>query len=272
MGENIYTFIAVNYNNYKFTAKYIDSINNIDIDNNDKIRIIIVDNNSDISDFNNLKEITSKIENVLLIRSEENKGYFGGLNLGIEEATKVTTKNIIVGNNDLTFDIKFIKNLKSIDYDNSVMVIAPNIITIEGRMQNPHVIKEVSRYEKFRADIYCSNYYIGEGIRLIRQKLIKKKKLELTNNLGRMIIKRGIGACYILTENFFIKNSKLDDRVFMWGEEALLSNQVEESDGVILYDPSIKIIHHESATVKTIKSREKYNIIKNSYKIYRKYL
>lgn len=271
---SIFTFIAVNYNNSHFTIDYINSVNNIIIDKEDEVRIIIVDNASQKQDLKVLKKYSDNISNVSIIESEENLGYFKGLNLGISKAIKETKKNIIVGNNDLVFDENFLNNYKEIDYDEEVMVIAPNIITKDGRQQNPHVVDKVSKIEKIKNEIYFSNYYIGQSLRWINQniKRLRKKQPSLTNNYSKMKIKRGIGACYILTENFFENYEKLDDRVFMWGEEALLSNQVESVGGCTLYDPTIVIYHHESASVNSIQSKKKYYMVRESYKVYSKYL
>ncbi|WP_040194945.1 glycosyltransferase family 2 protein [Clostridium culturomicium] len=270
-----FTFIAVNYNNSHFTIDYINSVNNIIIDKEDEVRIIIVDNASKRQDLMEVKKYSENIGNVSIIESEVNLGYFKGLNLGIAEALKKNRKNIIIGNNDLAFDENFIKKYKKINYDKKVMVIAPNIITRDGRQQNPHVVDRVSEFEKFKTKIYFINYYFAQLVRIFNKqvrKLIKQNRENKTNNYGQMIIKRGIGACYILTENFFEKFNKLDDRVFMWGEEALLSNQVESNGGCTLYDPTIIVHHHESASVNSIQSKQRYYMVKNSYKIYKDYI
>ena len=157
------------------------------------------------------------------------------------------------------------------------MVIAPNIITKDGRMQNPHVLlnEKYTFFNKIKGEIYNYNFYLTQILRYgnkLRKKIFLVKEKEKTNNYGEIAIKRGIGACYILTSNFFEKYDKLDDRVFMWGEEALLSNQVEKVNGIILYTPNLKIIHHESASVKIIQSKKKFYMVKDSYKVYKKYL
>lgn len=269
-----FVFIAVNYNGSNFTIDYIRSINNLGILESDEIRIIIVDNNSESKDLEKLEEYCISKKNVDLIKSNTNLGYFKGLNQGIKKVTVDNNTFLIIGNNDLTFDINFIVNLKKIEYDESVLVIAPNIITREGRKQNPHVISRVSSIEKFKARLYFSNYYVGQAFRLINQsiKRFRKKPTEIKNNYTQMKIKRGIGACYILTPNFTKNFDGLDDRVFMWGEEALLSNQVESDGGTTLYDPSIIVCHHESASVSSIQSKKRYYMIKESYKVYKKYL
>jgi GT2 family glycosyltransferase len=272
---NRFVFIAVNYNGYNFTKDYIDSINELTIDKNDKMEIIIVDNQSELDDFERLKTYSSTIDNVRIVRPKNNLGYFKGLNKGITEVNKDNNTILVVGNNDLTFDTDFIQHLKKIVYDKSVLVIAPNIITKEGRQQNPHVIDKVSGLEKFKAQVYFSNYYVGQTIRLINQtlrRLLMQKPVELKNDYKQMKIKRGIGACYILTPHFFREFNELDDRVFMWGEEALLSNQVESVGGITLYVPSLIIHHHESASVGRIESKRKYYMVKESYKVYKKYL
>lgn len=271
---NRFVFIAVNYNGSSFTKDYIESINKLIIDENDKVEIIIVDNQSEYEDFESLETYCSTIDNVRILRPNKNLGYFKGLNQGIIDVGKDKNANFVVGNNDLTFDKDFIKNLKKIEYDNDVLVIAPNIITKDGRQQNPHVIDRVATIEKIKARIYFTNYYIGQLLRFINQflKRLINKPVVLKNTCGQIKIKRGIGACYILTPNFFRNFDKLDDRVFMWGEEALLSNQVESVGGTTLYDPTIIINHHESASVKNIQSKKKYYLVKESYKIYRKYL
>lgn len=271
---NRFIFIAVNYNGSNFTLDYIDSINKLNLEETDKIEIIIVDNNSDSNDQKKLEENCRNIYNVSIIRLKENLGYFRGLNQGIKTVDKDHNTMLVIGNNDLTFDKNFILNLKRVNFDNNVLVIAPNIITKEGRQQNPHVVDKVSLIEKVKARIYFSNYYVGQTFRFINQ-IIKgciNKPVVLQNNYKQLKIKRGIGACYLLTPNFFETFDELDDRVFMWGEEALLSNQVESVEGTTLYDPTIIIHHHESASVSSIQSKNKYYMVKESYNIYRKYL
>lgn len=269
-----YNFIAVNYNGSDFTKEYIDSVNKIITAPEDNIHIIIVDNASNENDKVILTTFERKYNNLEIIFSSVNLGYFKGLNKGIESIKEVEDSIIIVGNNDLTFNRSFIENLKRIEYAEDVLVIAPNIITKDGRQQNPHVIKKVPRIEKIKVALYNSNYYVGQAFGFVNQKIkkLRNKPVSLKNNCGQMKIKRGIGACYILTPNFFKHYTRLDDRVFMWGEEALLSNQVESVGGATLYDPTIIITHHESASVKNIQSKKKYYIIRESYKIYRKYL
>ena len=269
-----FSFIAVNYNGASFTIEYIRSISNMIIPKLAKLEIIIVDNNSTEEDFNKIKNFCRDREYVKLLRMNQNLGYFKGLNQGIKETIRGADSFLITGNNDLTFDKNFLLVLNESKYDEDVLVIAPNIYTKDGRQQNPHVISSVSTSEKLKGRLYFSNYYIGKFLRLAYKvfKTWMEKAKPAQHNLPKMKIKRGIGACYVLTPNFFKQIGLLDERIFMWGEETLLSHQVESAGGTTLYDPSLIAYHHESAAARYIHSKKRYQMIRESYKIYKKYL
>lgn len=275
-----FVFIAVNYNGAPHTENYLQSLQDMTLPEGDSLQVIIVDNKSRESDLAKVRNAVLQRPFARLITLDDNRGYFRGLNAGLDTCPKSEDTLLIIGNNDLKFAADFLTNLKNTPYEKDTLVIAPNIITLEGRRQNPHVLKKVPTVELVKAQIYFSHYYVGQASSLINRALrtlirkIKPKKIDQNHisEPGRMKIKRGIGACYVLTPHFFIHYQRLDDRIFLWGEEALLSNQVESAGGHTLYEPFIKITHCESASVRFIEKRERYELVKASYKIYRQYL
>lgn len=275
-----FVFIAVNYNGAAHTENYLQSLQELELPDGDKLEAIIVDNKSADEDFKRVQTSVAQRPFARLIAQDHNPGYFRGLNAGIDSCPKNEDTLFVVGNNDMKFATDFLVNLKAIPYEKDIFVIAPNITTLNGRKQNPHVVHKVPASELIKARIYFSNYYVGQVGRFLNQALVSLVHKVRTKSIcqnstlepGRMKIKRGIGACYVLTPYFFHHYQRLDDSVFLWGEEALLSHQVEIAGGYTLYDPSIRIVHHESASVKSIETRRKYEIVRESYKIYRKYL
>lgn len=263
-------FIAVNYNNFQLTEKYAQSIEKFNADNH--INIIIVDNNSEEQDYKALKKSLKDIKNLKIIRNNKNIGYFAGLNTGITSVGNKKDSIFIVGNNDIEFKNNFLSELDKIKYDDNVCVIAPNIITLDGYNQNPHYINKLSRKKKLFFKIYFSNYYICKVLLYLISifKKFSKKSNKYCNS--EMIIYQGVGACYILTANFFKFYSKLDDGVFLWGEEALLAHQLESINGKMLYSPNMVVYHKENLSVNRIKSKEAYKIGQESYSIYSKYI
>ncbi len=271
-------FICVNYKNAKFTSEWVESIINCAEYDSAFVDIIIIDNNSGELETHLLKEINDKYIQIRILFSGKNVGYFGGLNIGIKNLETLSQyKYVIIGNNDITFAKNFISLLKNEQHEDNVYIIAPSVVTDEGRMQNPHIVDRVDPFEIFKTKLYFSNYYLGQLIKVVYRPLkglqkILKKKSNKQPYLERMVIKRGIGACYILTKEFLKFCRYLDDRVFLWGEEALLSHQVEENGGVTLYDPAFQVNHHESVSVSLIEKKQKYFMVRKSYRIYKDYL
>jgi GT2 family glycosyltransferase len=275
-----FTFIAVNFNGAEHTANYLKSLAKMSIPQGDAVEAIIVDNNSADDDLERVKRAIDQTPGARLVALDHNPGYFKGLNEGIAACHRDEHTMLIVGNNDLIFDTQFVSNLKNIEFDDDVMVIAPDVTTLDGRRQNPHVLHRVSTLAKIKARIYYSNYYVARAGKLVsdaarsltRALLPKSSTQKCSAAPGQMRIKRGIGACYVLTPNFFRHYQRLDDRVFLWGEEALLSHQIDIVNGSTLYSPSIKVIHCESASVGSMGNRNRYEIVRSSYRIYREYL
>ena len=85
-------------------------------------------------------------------------------------------------------------------------------------------------------------------------------------------IHMGIGACYVLRRNFFEHYSRLDDSVFLYGEEALLAGQLEAVGGKMYYDAALVVHHAESATLSRLPSKTTYDFAKASYPKYRSFL
>ena len=265
-------FVTVNFNGSKHTIKYIDSVKKL-LRSDNCVSIMIIDNNSDLDDFLILRESVKRLENVNLIRNKSNIGYFAGLNVGIANAPYKKKSLFVIGNNDLKFNPDFILELNNLQYDDSTMVIAPNIITLDGYHQNPHYIIRMSTLRKLGFRIYFSNYYLGLIVRWLIQKL--KILMPLSPNdefKKRQFIHMGVGACYILTGHFFKSYSKLNAKVFLWGEEALLADQLLSAGSRMLYEPKLVVHHAESGSVKKVPSKEAYKIGKESFRIYSTYL
>lgn len=273
MQSEIY-IVTVNYNNHKHTAQFLNSISELAIET--LPRVVVVDNNSTVDDIHNLENTITKYENVVLLKNDCNAGYFRGLNIGIDYLREVYgftgSDRVIVCNNDLKFRRDYFDKLLNIEYKEDELVIAPNIITNDGYHQNPLFIERVTKLRKIGYDLYYLNYYLGQTIYLLTQKYKQIRNPNYTNELNhRMHIYMAIGACYILTENYFRHFDKLDEQLFLMGEEVILSYQVNSVGGKILYEPELVVYHDESASINKIPSKQMYNIKKQSYKIYGKY-
>lgn len=270
-------FIIVNYNGSEDTLKCIDSIAEQNIESNVEIDLIIVDNASKPSDIHVIENYCKYYAWVKIIKSKENVGYFPGFNIAIDKYLTEFIKNnshIVLCNNDLVFKRNFVHNYLSQNYSIDTYIISPNVITTDGRHQNPHALKKVSILRKLFYKLYYIDYSIAMTFEYI-SKIIKKPfenriKKELSKQ--SQFILMGIGACYILPPKFFKQFQRLDDGVFLFGEEALLAEQIRKINGKTYYDQNLVVIHSDSATFKRVSTRWKYNEAKRSYDTYKDYL
>lgn len=266
-------FVFTNYNNAKFTKDAIDSIQAF---NNGLFRIVVVDNDSDHEDIEELKVINDKYENVDVIFSKENIGYFRGLNLGINYLRNnyLDINCVVAGNNDVLFPKDF---YETIQINKNILskypVISPNIITADGFHQNPHVIKKISKIREFVYDVYHFNYLFARIIIKLAAltKSFTGRNDEAQHEVAQEIY-QGYGACYILTPKFFELFKELWTPTFLMYEEFFLSKQLSDKGYKIFYEPSIKLTHLMHATTDKLPGKLKWKFSKEAHKEYRKYI
>ncbi len=267
-------FICVNYNNSRYTEKFIKSLlqqNNINP--RFKISMLVVDNSTDLSEIQLLKNLCElNSEFVKLIIAEENLGYFGGLNYGLSQINHLDYDFIIIGNNDLEFKDDFCCNLLDKKINLDVLALVPEVITSDGVQQNPHVLKPISWVKRFEYDIFYLHWYVAEFLFFIKYNIFKQTRKHPLIKYSPQPIHMGIGAIYILTKNFFKFYSQLDFPLFLYGEEAFFSHQIHKVNGVIMFEPDLVVYHAESAATSKLAKRKVYEYSKKGYPLYRKYL
>src|SRR3989344_5115837 len=111
------SIITINYNGSESTIKLLASLaGQIDMD----FQVIVVDNASEETDFNNLKnalnrqDLFKQVLPVKLIRNDQNLGFSGGNNVGIREAIKNSAEWVLLLNNDTWVEKDFIYRLKAV--------------------------------------------------------------------------------------------------------------------------------------------------------------
>ncbi|MFH2027036.1 MAG: glycosyltransferase [bacterium] len=267
-------YVCTNYNNTKYTIAAINSL--ITEKSNHNTEIVVVDNCSDNENIELLKAIEQRHANVHIIYNNENLGYFKGLNCGIYYLRQ-HNKNIeyiVIGNNDLVFSDNFYESVLSNKATlQQHAVVSPNIITLDGVHQNPHVINGISKFREIVFDLYFSNYYLALIIKQIAKftkKISGRKDVEQFE--VAQTIYQGYGACYILCPLFFRYFDSLWAPTFLMGEELFLSKQLESKKLQIYYEPSLIVNHHFHATMDKIPGKKYWEISRESHRVYRKYV
>lgn len=124
------SILLINYNSSKDTIACLKSLKKVST-TGFKTNIVIVDNGS-IEEFQLPKSLQQS--NVEVIRSEANKGFTGGNNLGIYYAIeKYNSDYVLLLNNDTTVDKKFLKELLSVaESDSKIGMVGSKIYFSPG--------------------------------------------------------------------------------------------------------------------------------------------
>jgi len=266
-------YVCTNYNNSRFTVAAAKSLlRNAPHD----IRIYVVDNASRPDEVEILTQLASSTPTVHLILNQDNLGYFAGLNKGIEAARRSDPdlKWIVAGNNDLEFPDNFCDQISSNqDQLCKYLVVSPDVVTLDGQHQNPHVIERISTLREIFYELYYSNYYLGALI-YKTAKLFPKATRRGDEDEWRTprLIHQGHGSCYLLTPRFFDLFQEFWAPTFMMAEELFLSIQLRNVGEQVFYSPSIQVIHHWHGSLQDLPSRRRWNMARDAHRVYRKHV
>jgi GT2 family glycosyltransferase len=266
-------YVCTNYNNSNFTLKAIDTLM---ANASHTYVIVVVDNNSSEAEVELLKPLSKRLDNVEVILNGINVGYFRGLNIGIKA---LRTKHpdiewVVVGNNDLEFPVDFSDRMAKVTPAlRACPVVSPDVVTIEGEHQNPHVINNISFIREVIYDLYYSNYYLGIAIQKFARLLprLSERTDEEQWRVPRFIY-QGHGSCYLIGPAFFENFKELWAPTFLMAEEYFLSKQLSDYGFKIYYEPSIQVIHHWHGSLEKLPSRQRWNFAREAHIEYRKYI
>lgn len=213
---------------------------------------------------------------VHVVASSENLGYFGGLNLGIKYLRERCgdLDAVVIGNNDLLFAEDFVDSLVRCEsLLRNYAVISPDVVTLDGVHQNPHVIESISKAREVLYSIYYSNYYVARVLKWIANttRPLSNRKDELHWRVPRCI-HQGHGSCYILSPIFFRHFDLLWAPSFLMGEEYFLSKQLKDVGHQVYYEPAISVLHCCHATISGVPARQMWVHSREAHRVYRRHV
>lgn len=244
--------VILHYESLDDTKECLDSLIQYGKDN---VHIIAVDNGSVVGKLINIEKEYKYNENITFIHSEENLGFARGNNLGYKYAKyNLNPKVIILANNDLIFKQQdFMKVLLKKETDLGFDVAGPKIISlVDGKNQNPVSVvyktsKEVDRrIRKFRILNILSYFNMD-----IKMKSLFAKEIEEYHPSEKDDFQLH-GACMFFANKFIEKYDGLYDGTFMYGEEFILKQIVDDNGLKMLYLDDLEVFHKEGASTQKI--------------------
>ncbi|WP_090143108.1 glycosyltransferase family 2 protein [Limnohabitans sp. DM1] len=268
-------YVCTNFNNSHFT---VDAVRSLAASSDDchELRVVVVDNLSTPEHRATLHALASEFSCVDLILNDENVGYFPGLNCGIRHMRSKYPdfEYFVIGNNDLVFAPEFCSQVEdNRDLLDSHAVVSPDIVTLDGEHQNPHVIRTISKTREIVYDVYYSNYHLAQLILWFARK--SKRLTDRSDELhyeNAQYIYQGHGSCYLLGPKFFADFEELWAPTFLMGEEYFLSKQLSDRGLRVYYSPTIQVTHCWHGSLQSIPSRKLWQLAREAHLVYRKYI
>lgn len=255
------TFIILHYLVFEETKKCVDSL--LKLKGNK--HIVIVDNCSPNDSKDKLEKEYKEHEEVSIIQNIENNGFAKGNNYGYEYIKdKIDSDFVVVMNNDMEIlQEDFISNIYKIYDEEKFFVLAPDIFSTSMKIhQNPEKItmrtkesieKELQKIEKsiksegklkIKGVLYQIPYMMK--IKSIIKRLKKSKDKDYLKRQYNVTLH---GSCLIFSKLYLNKRSKLFfERTKFYCEAQILDYECERDNFLRLYDPSIKVLHHEDVS------------------------
>lgn len=244
--------VIIHYNDLESLNNLINNIKDYKVLD----KIIIYDNNSRDDIKKELKKYNKN--NIEVIFNDSNKGY----SYAINEASKYLIKelgkcHIIISNSDVIINkeediINLIKLLKD-----DIGVVAPTIV------ENDKLNRGWKNPSPF---IDSLMNYVGIH-RLIRKKYVFYKDSYYKDSFSYVDVVSG--CFFIINSDTFESINYLDDRMFLYYEENVLSKKIKSINKRIVVSNDILIIHNHSISInKNIDRIKKLKIQKESQYYY----
>jgi GT2 family glycosyltransferase len=267
-------FVFTNYNNSSFSREAVRSI--VANRGSENFQLVIVDNASESGEVDDLRRLKEEFPSVHLILNRDNVGYFRGLNVGISFLREryADIDHLVIGNNDLVFPPTFADALCGArDLFGKYAVICPDLLTLDGVHQNPHVVADIGKMRELIYDLYFSSYALALAIGFVARvtRRVTERKDYGQHQVARTIY-QGYGACYILGPLFFEHFKDLWAPTFLMGEEFFLSKQLRDKGQELYYEPTILVRHHDHASIGNVPGKKMWRISRDSHRVYRKYV
>ncbi len=206
-------------------------------------QIIVVNAFYDDDSKNKIEVIANKYECDFL--NIENKGYSYGNNTGIEYVVnKYDFRYVIVSNPDIVVK-RWSNDMPEGD------VIAPKIVTADGKFQNPMSISEnrlgmFLTYKGFKTNKAIFTY---AGI-------ILGKLSNMLHSIGKKHVHEfsifiAHGSFLLISKKTILKLNKVyDDNMFLFGEEGVLAVKMKKLGLITKFTDRIRVYHKEDGSMK----------------------
>lgn len=189
----------------------------------------------------------------LLMRSDQNLGYFGGAALALEKTQEfgVSPRFVVVSNYDLVFpDLGFIEKLGRIKIGPDVGVVGPRVTSVASGCEQSPLMKKRPRSIRmwFYSRVFSKywRYVAYNALSGACHKAIGLGPSAPSQEKARPFPTYAIhGAFMVFTDVFFERGGSLRYPGVLFGEEIYVAEQCREMQLDVVLHPELHVLHEE---------------------------
>jgi GT2 family glycosyltransferase len=241
--------ITVNYKGADATAALLGSVSRLD--DFQRAHVMVVENGSHDGSAEKLGPLVTGSDNLELLESSTNLGYFGGANWALQQflARGHRPDWVIICNNDILFDDRqFLAKLLQRN-PGEAAVIAPAIIArLTGVDCNPFMGHRPGALKLMRIRVWHSSYHLmwikqllSPYIRTIRHRV--SQRISRAAERQAKQIYGAHGAMFIFSRSYFETGGFIDDGYFLYAEELCTAEICVRMGLRIVHDTELRVLH-----------------------------
>ncbi len=219
--------VILNWNKDDYTKRCLESIDSLRFDDI-RLNTYLIDNNSE--QFNEMF-MTQALPGVNIIRLDDNVGYTGGNNVGIDAAMKDQCEFVFIANNDTIFTESLIPELlKTIEQDESIASVSPKVLFYKEQNK--------IQFGGGKLNLYFGKYeHLGYGS-IDDGSFDTEKEIDFFT------------GCGVLLKSSVIRElGKFEDSFFAYCEDIELSVRIRRAGYKLYYNGNAAIYHDESPSL-----------------------
>jgi GT2 family glycosyltransferase len=219
------SIVILNLNGYEDTRECLESIRHVRYAN---LEVILVDNGSSDESSKHLK---SEFPEVRLLMSQQNLGFGGGCNLGIEDALRHGADFVLLLNNDTIVDPDFLRILiETGETDPQIGILGPKIYYAS----DPKRIWFAGGFVRLKSGRFG---HFGQG------------RIDEDGHFAKMEETGWITGCALLIKSYvFQEIGFLDSELFAYSEDADFCLRARSAGYKCIFMPDAKVWHKISRT------------------------
>ncbi len=246
-----FSIITVNYASWPYTLRCVDSLYKTGYED---FEVVVVDNDQESA----VPEIPHPVR---LIRNPENVGFARACNQGILASEG---EYVVLINPDTLVEGDFFEGLKEFFEEKPETGVAgPRIVDGEGNLQLS-ARKELGFVSSFLGRTSLLTRLFPKNP-LVRRLFPAAQKLS-----GPTVVDWVSGACMVIRRRTIEKIGPMDERFFMYFEDADLCRRARGAGWLVYYLPQVEVLHHTGASSRS-KPLAVWNLHKSAFLYHRKH-